>query len=450
MRKSSVRVRGYRGAGVVALLAAVGLTVSACSSGTEVVTVTVTPGQAAASVQVTAPDVPSSGASISSSAAGSVPAGSSVTKIPGSEVVISAKPALGSKNVAPDNPVTLAVFAAKLTSVTLTGNDGRRITGSISADKGTWTSTERLRFGTTYTFSGDAQSTQGKQVPITGKISTITPKSTESATIQIPNGDTVGVAAPIIITFAGVVTDRAAAERELSVTTSAGAALKGNWGWLQDGDVLGHGVIQSQVHWRPTVSPVTGTTPYWPANTKVHVQANLNGADYGNGQWGDADISSDFTVGRSQIVYADALSHRLVVTVNNEVTKNYAVSYGADSVPGKATLNGIHIVMEKDPTVSMCNPQFNYCNALEKWAVRINDNGEFIHQNLLAKASFGIANVSAGCINMGDPDAEDFYNSALYGDPVIVSNSGGPQMSEKNFIYDWIYSPAQWQALSAL
>lgn len=452
MRKSSGRFFGRRGAGVLALLAAVGLTVSACSSGTDVVIVTVTPGQAAATAQVTASALAgtaSSGAPASGAPASSAVA-SSAMKVPGSNVVISAKPAFGSKNVAPDNPITLAVFAAKFTSVTLTGNDGRTITGTISADKGTWTSTERLRFDTTYTFSGDAQPTQGKPIPITGKISTVTPKSTERASIQIPNGDTVGVGAPIIITFAGVVTDRAAAERQLTVTTSAGAALKGNWGWLQDGDILGKGVIQSQVHWRPTASSATGPTPYWPANTKVHIQADLNGVDYGGGQWGNADISSDFTVGRSQIVYADANSHRLVVTVNNEVTKNYAVSYGADSVPGKATLNGIHIVMQKDLSVNMCNPKFDYCNALEKWAVRINDNGEFIHQNLQAQADFGIKNVSAGCINMGVPDAEDYYKSALYGDPVIVTNSDGPQMSEKNSIYDWIYSPAQWQALSAL
>ena len=47
MRRSSVRTSGARVAGAVALLVAVGLSVSACSSGTEVVTVTVTPGQAA-------------------------------------------------------------------------------------------------------------------------------------------------------------------------------------------------------------------------------------------------------------------------------------------------------------------------------------------------------------------------------------------------------------------
>ena len=119
-------------------------------------------------------------------------------------------------------------------------------------------------------------------------------------------------------------------------------------------------------------------------------------------------------------------------------------------MPGRATVTGIHIVTEKYPTFHMCNPEFDYCNVLEKWAVRINNNGEFIHENLKAAAAFGIANVSHGCINMGEPAAQDYYNSAIYGDPVNVTNTGGPPMSEKDSIYDWIYSPDEWKALSAL
>jgi len=441
MRMRRVRLFTRHLIGLFTAAVTVGLLASACTSGAEVVTVTVTSGQVAVSSAVLSQaPAAQSGATVAGNA----------TVAPAGNVLISAKPAFGSKDVAPDNPVSVTVFAAKISTLALTSDGGRTITGSISADKGSWISTERLDFNTTYTFAGSALSTAGKNTPIAGKITTVKPANTQTATLQIPDGDTVGVGAPIIVTFAGVVSNRALAERALKVTTSAGAAVQGNWGWLQDGDILGHGVIQSQVHWRPTASPANATTPYWPANTKVHVEADLKGIDYGNGQWGRADFSSDFTIGRSQMVVADVPSHFMVVTVDGAVTKKYAVSYGADSVPGKATLNGIHIVMDKEPSVRMCNPKFDYCNALEKWAVRINDNGEFIHQNLLAQAAFGVANVSAGCVNMGLPDAENYYNSALYGDPVIVSGSAGPQMSAQDSVYDWIYSPAQWQALSAL
>jgi lipoprotein-anchoring transpeptidase ErfK/SrfK len=131
------------------------------------------------------------------------------------------------------------------------------------------------------------------------------------------------------------------------------------------------------------------------------------------------------------------------------VVKNYPVSYGKESVPGRATVSGIHVVTEKYPTFSMCNPDFDYCNVEEKWAVRINNNGEFIHENPLTAPYLGKANVSHGCVNMGVGDAEDYYNSTIYGDPVEVTGTGVP-MTEKDALYDWIYSYEDWQKLSAL
>ena len=446
LRKRPDRLFGSRVARVTALLLVVGLASAACTSSQEVVTVTVTQGQTdALSSQVVAPDLSSAAASASAT-----PTSSSVSTVPGSNVRITAKPAFGSKNVPPNSPVTITVFAAKIAQITMTGDDGTQITGAVAADKGSWITNERMNYNTTYTVAGTAQGTDGRQAKISGRISTVKPAATERASIQIPNGGIVGVGAPIIITFSGVVKNRADTEKALKVTTSAGPALQGNWAWLQDEQIQADGPVQSQVHWRPTASPVDGTTPYWPANTKVHVEADLKGVDYGGGQWGREDFTSDFNVGRSQIVIADASTFHLIVTVNDQITKNYAVSYGKESIPGRATLTGIHLVTDKRPTFAMCNPQFDYCNALEFWVVRINNNGEFIHQNLKAAAAFGIANVSHGCINMGAADAKSYYDSAIYGDPVVVSNTGGPAMSEKDALYDWIYTPDEWKALSAL
>jgi lipoprotein-anchoring transpeptidase ErfK/SrfK len=441
---------GRRFAGAVSAALAVTLLAAGCTSNPEVVTVTVTSGQSdALSSLVQAPEL-STAATTAAPASAAPPTTTSVSTVPGSNVRITAKPAFGAKNVPPNDPVTVTVFAAKLSDMTMTADDGTQITGAIAADKGSWVSKERLDYATVYTVAGIAQGNDGKQTKITGKITTVKPTATERAAIQIPQGGVVGVGAPIILTFSGVVKNRAAVEKALTVTTSAGAALQGNWGWVQDEQIQADGPVQSQVHWRPTVSPVDGATPYWPANTKVHLAANLKGVDYGGGQWGREDFASDFSIGRSQIVIADASTHHLIVTVDDKITKNYAVSYGKESVPGRGTLNGIHLVTEKYPTFAMCNPQFDYCNSVEKWAVRINNNGEFIHENLKAAAAFGIANVSHGCVNMGSADAKSFYDSAIYGDPVVVTNTGGPQMSEKDALYDWIYTPDEWKALSAL
>ena len=139
----------------------------------------------------------------------------------------------------------------------------------------------------------------------------------------------------------------------------------------------------------------------------------------------------------------------MVVLVDDQVVKNYPVSYGKESVPGAATVSGIHVVTEKYPTFSMGNLRFDHCNLEGKWAVGVNDNGEFIHENALTTPYLGKENVSHGCVNMGVGDAEGYYNSAIYGDPVIVTNTGA-QRREKDYIYAWIYSFDDWQKLSAL
>jgi lipoprotein-anchoring transpeptidase ErfK/SrfK len=118
-------------------------------------------------------------------------------------------------------------------------------------------------------------------------------------------------------------------------------------------------------------------------------------------------------------------------------------------VPGRNTVSGIHVVTEKYPTFKMCNPQYDYCNVEEHWAVRINNNGEFIHANPQVTAYLGKANVSHGCVNMSMKDAEEFYNMVLYGDPVEVTNTG-VDMTPADWIYDWIYTPEEWKNFSAL
>ncbi len=357
-----------------------------------------------------------------------------------SKVRVAAKPKFGSKDVAPNDPITVTVFSAKIKDLTVAADDGIEVQGKISDDKATWTLAQRLAYNTKYTFNGTAVDAAGEESPFTGTISTVKPKETIRASFQIPSGTTVGVAAPVVITFAQPVADKAAAQASFKLTTDKGD-IKGSWGWLQDEDIQGTGTKQSIVHFRPAA--------YWPGHTKVHVEADLAGVNLGDGSWGREDIVTDFKIGRSQIVQADVKSFHMVVLVDGKVTKNYPVSYGKESVPGRATVSGIHVVTEKFPEFEMCNPSFDYCNVKEKWAVRINNNGEFIHENPKTTPFLGKANVSHGCVNMGVGDAEEYYKSALYGDPVEVTNTGVP-MTEKDYIYDWIYSFDDWQNLSAL
>jgi lipoprotein-anchoring transpeptidase ErfK/SrfK len=342
-------------------------------------------------------------------------------------------PGVDASGVDPRASATVAVKDGKLDSVTLTGPDGKAVEGEPNADRTEWSSTKELAFGTTYTWSGSATGRDGAAVPVQGAFTTLKPKKTVRGTLNIGDGRTVGVAAPIRIQFNDHIDDRAAVERALSVETSV--AVEGSWGWLPD---EGGG---SRVDWRPR--------EYWPANTKVTVTADLFGVPYGGGNYGSADISSTFQIGRSQIVKADAGSHRVVVIRDGQQVSDFPASYGLDSDPRRNTRTGVHVVTEKFPERRMVSQQFDY-DVNMQWAVRISNNGEFLHAQPGTLGEQGSSNVSHGCINLSPTNAKSFFDSAMYGDPVEVTGTNVPLSARDGDIWDWTLSWDQWKDLSAL
>jgi len=437
--------------GLAAVLAAVSaLTLSSCSSGGEVyVTVTTTPGAPGAQVTVPGGDAGTAASTATGTAqvppaSDAAPSSSDQSAPPSrnlaSVIRVISKPAFGTKNVGPKDPVTVTVFSGKIKDMAVTGDDGTTIAGKVGQDQASYTLTEKMAYGTTYTFTGTAVAPDNSVKQISGTLSTVKPESTVQALFQIPENATVGVGAPIVISFYPAITDKAAAQKALSITTSRGD-IEGSWGWLQDEDFSGLGV-GSQVHFRPK--------EYWPANTQVTVKADLAGVNYGN-SWGREDLVRHFTVGRSLVLKAEVSTKHLVVWKDGSIFRNYPVSYGAESEPGKTTVSGTHIVQEKYPVFKMSNPQFNYYNLPEKWAIRINNNGEFIHNNAAVEKAglLGKENVSHGCVNMGLKDSDELYRMVVYGDPVEVSGTA-KKMSEQDYVYDWKYNWEQWKTLSAL
>ena len=150
------------------------------------------------------------------------------------------------------------------------------------------------------------------------------------------------------------------------------------------------------------------------------------------------------------MVLADANSHNLVVQQNG-VTATYDASYGSGDDIGdsnRVTRSGTHIVMGKEENTLMSNPAYGYSNVPEKWAVRISDNGEFIHQNQYTVADQGVVNVSHGCINLSAESAQAYFESALYGDPVQVTGTSVQLSAADGDIYDWALTWEQWKALA--
>jgi lipoprotein-anchoring transpeptidase ErfK/SrfK len=342
-------------------------------------------------------------------------------------------PGADASGVDPRASATVAVKDGKLDSVTLTGPDGKAVEGEPNADRTEWGSTAELAFGATYTWSGSATGRDGAAVPVQGAFTTLKPKKSVRGTLNIGDGRTVGVAAPIRIQFNDHVDDRAAVERALSVETSV--PVEGSWGWLPD---EGGG---SRVDWRPR--------EYWPANTKVTVTADLFGVPYGGGNYGSSDVSSTFQIGRSQIVKADAESHRVVVIRDGQQVSDFPASYGLDSDPRRNTRTGVHVVTEKFPERRMVSQQFDY-DVNMQWAVRISNNGEFLHAQPGTVGAQGSSNVSHGCINLSPTNAKSYFDSAMYGDPVEVTGTNVPLSARDGDIWDWTLSWDQWKDLSAL
>ncbi|HEY2205356.1 MAG TPA: Ig-like domain-containing protein [Pseudonocardia sp.] len=349
------------------------------------------------------------------------------------KVTLSYQPGAGAAPVSPTTPLSVRAAEGELREVTLTAPDGGRVQGTLSPDRTTWTSGQPLTFNTRYTWGGTAADSDGAMVPVAGTVATVKPTKLVRGQLNIRDGRTVGVAAPIILQFNAHVSDRAAVEKALTVTTPGD--VEGAWGWLPD-EAGG-----SRVIWRPR--------EYWPANTKVTVTAKLFGVPYGGGAYGSSDVSSTFTVGRSLVTRADVKSFQLVVVKDGAQVAAYPASYGLDSDPNRNTRTGVHVITEKFTDKRMRSEQYGY-DVMEKWAVRMSNNGEFIHANPATTGVQGSSNVSHGCVNLSTQDARAYYDMAIYGDPVEVTGSGVNLSAKDGDIWVWTLDWVQWTNLSAV
>ena len=97
----------------------------------------------------------------------------------------------------------------------------------------------------------------------------------------------------------------------------------------------------------------------------------------------------------------------------------------------------------------MTSAQYGY-DVMEKWAVRMSNNGEFIHANPASSSAQGSSNVTHGCVNLSLGDAKAYYDSALYGDPVEVTGTPVQLSPADGDISDWTIPWEQWKGMSAL
>jgi lipoprotein-anchoring transpeptidase ErfK/SrfK len=342
--------------------------------------------------------------------------------------------------VSPTVPLEIAVTGGNLDSVTLTAKDGAPLPGSVTdaADhpgSKLWTPDKQLDYGTTYTLTAKASNAAHKAATASSTFTTVTPDTLSTPSVGPLSGTTVGVGMPIRVFFDQPVADRAAVERHLTVTSSH--PTDGAWSWMND----------KEVHFRPST--------YWPANTHVTLDAALYGVNFGDGVWGQKDRTVSFDIGARHVSVANAATHMMAVYDGDKLVQNYPMSAGSSKNP---TRNGPHVVLQNYRRITMDSSTFGLAvdapggyRADVEYAVRISNNGEFVHAAPWSVGQQGSSNVSHGCINLSTSRAAWFYNFAQQGDVVEVTNSVGPMLSSVDGdIYDWAIPWDKWKAGSAL
>lgn len=353
---------------------------------------------------------------------------------------ITVAPADGTADVSPIAPLEISVAGGELADVSVVDGAGASVEGAL-AEAGddtapeVWTPESPLAYGTSYTLTATATNDADEETEASATFTTVTPDTLSTPSIGPLDGTTVGVGMPIRVYFDDPVADKAAVERNLVVTSST--PTDGAWNWLSD----------SEVHFRPS--------QYWPANIDVTLDAQLYGVDFGEGVWGEKDRTIEFSIGDRHVSVADAATHTMDVYDGDELVQTFPMSAGGPEFPSR---NGPHVVTELNRDRVMDSSTYgvpvdspNGYRTPVEFAVRLSNNGEFVHAAPWSVADQGNRNVSHGCINLSTERAAWFFDFSQPGDIVEIKNSEGPMLSRTDGdIYDWAIPWGQWQAGSAL
>jgi lipoprotein-anchoring transpeptidase ErfK/SrfK len=369
-----------------AAIAAIGLLASACSGGAKAPSVS--PSQ--------------SRAQASASASAHAAALAKDLKI---------TPADGSHNVDPAAGITVTAVKGKVTNVTVTpsgstssSTSGGAVSGSLSDGGTSWRSDRNLSVSQSYTVTATGTAPSGEKITTTSTFKTLTPAATFSTHIFEGYKQSYGVGMPVILTFSHPITDKAAVERSLELTTSN--PVVGAWYW--DGD--------EQLYFRPR--------DYWPANTTVSFTGHFNGVQGAKGVYGTHDLTQTFLIGRSLIAVASTTTHRTQIYLNGKMAYNWPASLGRPSLP---TPDGTYLSVEKANPVRMVGGgpagSSGHYDELVNYAVRFTYSGSYYHSAPWSVGAQGITNVSHGCVNLPPADAKIYYDMSVPGDPVTITAS---------------------------
>ncbi|MFE2418637.1 Ig-like domain-containing protein [Streptomyces hokutonensis] len=362
-----------------------------------------------------------------------------------SQAQIKITPADGSDNASINNSATVTVSKGTLTAVTMTTADGTAVAGTISADKLSWKPSAQLERSTTYKVAATAKDSAGLAAHENASFTTVSPANSFIGNFTPEDGSTVGVGMPVSINFNKAITNKAAVQKGVTVTSSSGQEVVCHWFNTQRMDC------------RPE--------DYWKENSTVTLKLALDGVEGASGVYGVQQKTVTFHIGRNQVSYVDAKSKQMKVEQDGKVVKTIPISAGS---PEHTTYNGQMVMSEKFVQTRMNGATVGFTDDDGKGeydikdvphAIRLTSSGTFIHGNYWGSPSvFGSVNTSHGCVGLqdvkgaGDKNmpAAWFYNNSIVGDVVVISNTGDKTVAPDNGLNGWNMDWAQWKAGSAV
>lgn len=377
-----------------------------------------------------------------------VPA-AAVSVPPPTAAAITVTPVAGARDVDPLGIVSVTATAGRLANVSMVNERGTRIPGIMTPDNTVWKPAVALGYGRTYTLMVTGAGTDGALARQVSTFSTLIPSNQTkvdlitTAGAPLQDGGSYGIGTVVVAHFDESISDKVAAERRLSISTSP--PVGGAWHWVDD----------QNAHWRPQ--------KYYAPGTVVTAAANIYGIPLGNGLYGQEDSRVRFSIGDAHVSIADDLTKQVNVYNNGALIRTMPTSMGmggSETIGGRTfsfwTQRGTYTVMDKANPVVMdsstyglpINSRLGYRTTI-KYATRISTDGIYLHQLDSTVWAQGNTNVSHGCLNLNGDNAKWFYEFSQPGDIVEIHNTGGePLQLWQNG--DWSIPWAQWLDGSAL
>ncbi|MFJ7075118.1 Ig-like domain-containing protein [Streptomyces sp. NPDC098781] len=362
-----------------------------------------------------------------------------------SEAQIKITPEDGTDNASINSSAAVTVSKGTLTEVTMTTAEGAAVEGEISADKTSWKPSAQLERSTTYKIAVSAKDSKGLEAHENASFTTLSPDNSFLGYFTPEDGSTVGVGMPVSINFDKSISNKAAVQKGITVSSTSGQEVACHW------------FNDTRMDCRPD--------DYWQEGSTVTMKMALDGVEGSNGVYGVQEKTVTFKIGRNQVSYVDAKTKQMKVTQDGKTIKTIPISAGS---PENKTYQGVMVMSEKFKETRMNGATVGFTDDDGKGeydikdvphAIRLSSSGTFIHGNYWgAKSIFGSVNTSHGCVGLSDTKGANdkgvagywFYNNSIVGDVVVVQNTGDKTIAPDNGLNGWNMDWAQWKAGSAV